>query len=150
MNTTWKAVLGIILIFVFGFASGVVCSSIFVHRKMVDFLQHPGVAAAAVLEKRLTRNLDLDSNQKQQIHDLFTQNLEQRQQMQKQVQPQVRMLNRQTFMQINAVLHPDQREKFHENLAQLRKRFNQAAPNAETEDPIGTSIPPAPPATNSN
>jgi len=133
MSSHWKAILGVILIFVLGFASGVVCSSIFVHRKMAAFLQHPGVLAEAALEKKLTHNLVLDENQKQQIHSFFQENLESRRELNKQVQPGVRAANLETFRKISSVLRPDQQELFRQNLEEFRKRFKIAA-NADLEN----------------
>ena len=133
MNSHWKAILGVILIFILGFASGVVCSSIFVHRKMAAFLQHPGVLAQAALEKKLTHNLVLDENQKRQIHSFFQENLESRRELNKQIQPSVRAVNLETFQKIRLVLRPDQQELFRQNLEEFRKRFKVAA-NADLEN----------------
>ncbi|MCE0482882.1 MAG: hypothetical protein LV479_01435 [Methylacidiphilales bacterium] len=146
MTTTWKAVLGIVLIFIFGFVCGITSTSIYAHRKMVEFLQHPALTVSNTLERRLTHNLNLDSDQKQRIHELFLANLDQRKQLQEQIQPQVRVLNRQTFMEINSVLRPDQREQFHQNLAQIRRRFGPALPDESTNQ-IGAGSPNSVPAT---
>jgi hypothetical protein len=149
MNKTWKAVLGVILIYIFGCFSGVVSTSIFFHHRMLVFLQHPAVALSAALEKRLTGNLGLDANQKQQVHDYFLENLQQRKQLQKQIQPQVQMLNQQTVQQVTAILHPDQAELFHQNVEQFRKRMAANAVNPNTENPSASQVQPAAPATNS-
>ncbi len=145
MTTHWKAILGVILIFILGFTSGVVCSSIFVQRKLAAFMQHPGATAEAAMEKRLVRNLNLDPKQKQQIHDYLLDNLQQRKDLNLQIQPQVRALNVQTFQQINAVLRPDQQEIFRQNIEKFRNRFAKAAANADVDN-----LPPPPvPAANS-
>jgi hypothetical protein len=137
MTTHWKAILGVILIFVLGFASGVVGSSIFVHRKIVAFLQHPGAVAEAALEKRLTRNLALDENQKQQVHGYFEENLKSRKELNKQIQPQIRMLNIDTFQKITSVLRPDQQDLFKKNVEEMRNRFSKVA-----ADTSGDTLPP--------
>ena len=134
MNSHWKAVVGVILIYLFGCLSGVFLTGIVVHHKMQEFLKHPAVAVSAALEKRLTGNLDLDANQKQQVHQYFVENLEKRKEIQQQNQPQVQMLNRQTFMEINGVLRPDQTERFHQNIAEFRKHFGAAGLNPDTEN----------------
>ncbi len=134
MTSHWKAILGVLLIFVLGFTSGLVCSSIYAHRKLETFLQQPAVVAEAALEKRLTRKLDLDDKQQQQVHAFFEKNLEQRRALNQQVQPQVRMVNLQTFQEINAVLRPEQQERFRQNIEQFRNRFGKAANNAEASN----------------
>lgn len=149
MTSHWKAVLGVILIYIFGCFSGVVSTSIFFHQKMLYFLQHPGVVASAALEKRLTGNLHLDADQKQQVHTYFLENLQKRKDLQKTIQPQVLMLNLQTFQQITAILHPDQAELFQQNVEKFRKRSGAAALNPSAGNPSASNAQPAPPATNS-
>ena len=149
MNKTWKAVLGVILIYIFGCLSGAVSTSIFFHHRMIAFLQHPAIALSAALEKRLTGNLGLDANQKQQVHGYFLDNLQQRRQLQRQIQPQVQALNQQTLQQISAILRPDQKELFDQNVEKLKKRFGAAAANPNTENPASPPVQPAAPATNS-
>jgi hypothetical protein len=149
MTSHWKAVLGVILIYIFGCASGVVSTSIFFHQRMLNFLQHPGVVEAAMVEKRLTGNLGLDANQKQQVHDYFLANLQERRELQKQIQPQVLESYRQTVKQITAILHPDQAELFHQNIEKFRKRWGTAALNPSAGNPSAPNAQPTPPTTNS-
>ena len=149
MNKTWKAVLGVILIYIFGCLSGSVCTSIFFHHRLLAFLQHPGVALSAALENRLTGNLGLDADQKQKVHECFLENLQNRKELQKQIQPQVQMLNRQTRQQITAILRPDQAELFQQNIEKFRKRFGAIARNQDTENPPAPQVQSAGPTTNS-
>ncbi|MCE0499524.1 MAG: hypothetical protein LV481_16415 [Methylacidiphilales bacterium] len=135
MSTQWKAVLGVILIFVLGFASGVVSSSIFAQRKMAAFLQRPGVAMMNAMEQRLTRNLDLDENQKQLIHHYFMENLRQHKQLQTLIQPQVQELNHATIQQIRAALRPDQLTRLDLNLNELHNRFTEFVSNQDVGNP---------------
>jgi hypothetical protein len=149
MSKTWKAVLGVILIYIFGCFSGAVSTSIFFHHKMLEFLKHPGVAELAVLEKQLTGNLGLDDDQKKQVHACFLENLEQRKELQKQIQPQVQALNRQTRQEITAILHPGQVELFNQNIEKFRKRWAPTAFNQNAENPSAPQVQPTSPATNS-
>ena len=149
MSKTWKAILGVILIYLFGCFSGAVSTSIFFHHKMLQFLKHPGVVELAVLERQLTGNLGLDENQKKQVHACFQENLEQRKELQKQIQPQVQTLNRQTRQEITAILHPGQVELFNQNIEKFRKRWAPTAFNQNAENPASTPVQPNAPATNS-
>jgi hypothetical protein len=141
MMRHWKAILGVILIFVLGFTSGVVGSSIVYHRKLATFLKHPGAVAEAALEKRLTRNLKLDENQKKQVHDYFMENLQSRHELSKQIQPQVRATNLETYQQITGILRPDQQEIFRQNIEDLRARSSKIAADTggDALPPTGTS-----------
>jgi len=123
MSTRWKAILGVILVYLFGCFSGGAVVSIIVHHKILAILQHPALAATEAMERRLTGNLHLDPTQKTEVHGYFMENLQQRKVLQKQIQPQVRALNEQTVDQITAVLHPDQAVIFHQNVDLLRKKF---------------------------
>ena len=122
MTSHWKAVCGVILVFILGCISGWIGASVVHYRQTTLFLQGGPEAVAKLLESRMTRNLNLDDNQKQQVHQYFLQNLEQRKEVQAGIQPQLQMLNRETFQQINAVLRPEQRTLFRQNIALFRQR----------------------------
>ncbi len=149
MIKNWKAILGVILIFVLGFLAGIVGSSIVFHKKMEDFLRHPGVAVVAAVERRLTRNLNLDASQRQQIHGYFMDNLQAHLQLQKQIAPQVKALNHQTLQQISAVLRPDQLALFNQNVAEGRRRLTNGIMPANDDSSSSPGILPAISATNS-
>jgi len=145
MTRHWKAILGVLLIFVLGFTSGVVCSSIVIIRKARAALQHPGAMATAALEKQLTQNLDLDPTQRQQIHGYFMENLQHRKELNQQIRPQAQMLNQQTFQQITATLRPDQQALFRQNIDKFRNRLTKAAANADWQSlPMPGASPPGP------
>jgi hypothetical protein len=148
----WKAVIGVILIFIFGFCAGAVCTSLLAQRKALVFLQHPAVVMSAALETRLTGNLNLDATQKQQVHDYFMQNLEHRRELQTQIQPQVQLANLETFQQIYTILRPDQQQRFHQNLSEYRKRLgkNILNQNARPQNQVEPGARPNGPATNSD
>jgi hypothetical protein len=157
MTSPWKAVCGVVLVFLLGCLSGWIGASVVNYRQTTQFLQGGPEAVAKLLETRMTRNLNLDENQKQKVHQLFMDNLVQRRQLQEQIQPQVQLVNRDTFIEINAILRPDQQKIFRENITLFRQRtgksaFNpnpaiqplpNAAPNGRTS---GASAPPGNPA----
>jgi hypothetical protein len=146
MSNQWKAVIGIILIYLFGCFSGWISSSLVHYRQSIRLMQRGPVAMVDLLERRMTFNLNLDENQKKQIHDYFMENLEQRKQALKQIQPEYQAANRQTFQEIVAVLRPDQAQKFRENIDQFRQRFGKGAFNMTPENPpVTNSVIGAPP-----
>jgi len=95
---------------------------------MLGFLQHPAVAMSAMLEQRLTGNLGLDANQKQQVHEYFLENLQKQKELRKEIQPRVQFLNRQTVQQVTAILRPDQSELFHQNIENSANAWKQLPP----------------------
>jgi hypothetical protein len=123
MNSTWNAALGIILVFILGWFGGALTTLVIARHKALAMIQRNPEALAIVLERQTTHNLGLSEDQKTQLHSLFVENLKQRMELQKQVQPQVRAVNRQTLQEINALLTPDQQQRFDDNLVLFKERF---------------------------
>ena len=143
MNKTWKAVLGVILIFVFGCLCGAIVASIAIHHRTLAVLQGGPAALTKVLERRFTHNLGLNDSQKQTVHDAILKNLMARREAQKQLQPQIRQFNQATLAEVDAVLNPDQQKLFLQNVQEFRKeRFGKNANNAEA-DAQPAAAPPA-------
>jgi hypothetical protein len=138
MSSNWRAVIGVLLVFGFGFASGWLGSSVYHDRQAIDVLRSSPEGIAAIWENRMTHNLSLDENQKRQIHQYFLENLAQRKELQKQIAPQVVVLNHSTLRQIISVLSPDQVVLFRKNIAFLRQHFSQGPFNP---NPDGQLVP---------
>jgi hypothetical protein len=137
MNSTWKAVAGVILIFILGWGGGALTTLVIARHKalaLIQMTQHNPEALAIVLERQTTRNLSLTDDQKTHLHALFVENLSQRMELQKQVQPQVKAVNRQTLQEIDALLTPDQQQRFHDNLVLFKARFGRNPFNVGAED----------------
>ncbi len=146
MNATWKAVLGVILIFILGWFGGALGTLIIMHHSRVQLVQmmarDPQVTAR-LLERMTTRGLKLDDKQKEQIHALMLGNVKERMQLQKQIQPQVWADNRQTLDAINALLDTDQQQKFGDNLLLFKARFGRNPLNTGPDDKAAASPAPA-------
>jgi hypothetical protein len=141
MKNTWKAVLGVVLIFILGWLAGALCSWAFIHHRVIDLIHRGPEAVAEVLERRMGHNLNLDPAQKAQVHGFVLENLQQRRQLQKQIQPQIRTANQQMIKEIDGVLRPDQVQTLHENISEFKKRFGRNPFNAEA-DAVTTPSPP--------
>jgi hypothetical protein len=150
MNPTWKAVIGVILIFILGWFGGAVTTLLIAKHKIQTIQRNPD-ALAVVLERQTARNLGLDADKKQQLHGVFVQYIRQRLELQRQIQPQVRALNAQTLQQIDGLLTVDQQQEFHDNLILFKERFGRNPFNVGTEEKpaaidtvgAGTNAPPA-------
>ena len=126
MNSTWKAAIGVLLVFILGWFGGVICGRLYDMHRVAEAIRQPEMvpqAIAEMLERRMTRNLDLDANQQEEIHTYFLENLQQRKLLNTQIQPQIQLANHQTLSEINAILRPDQQTKLRQNLADFRLRF---------------------------
>jgi hypothetical protein len=123
MTGHWKASLGVLLVFILGCLSGMLVSSVYFSHRTTVFFQRGSAAYVDLAENCLTRNLNLDATQKQQIHQYFLENLAERKQLQSQIQPAMQMVNHHTFGEIRSILRPDQMIVFRENLTDFRKRI---------------------------
>ncbi|HEX4141078.1 MAG TPA: hypothetical protein VHY09_12065 [Candidatus Methylacidiphilales bacterium] len=123
MSPTWKAALGVILIFILGWFGGALTTLIIAHRKMMVLATGNTQAITLLLERQTTRGLKLDADQKARLHDLLLENVRQRKELQKQVQPQVWTINHRTLQAINTVLTAGQQQKFQDNLLLFKAHF---------------------------
>jgi hypothetical protein len=133
MNATWKAVVGVILVFILGWFGGALTTLVIAHHRMQVVIQHEPQALARFLEMQATRGLNLDDAKKQQMHEIIVTNIRQRIEMQKQIQPQIHAINAQTLQQIDALLTSDQQERFQENLMTFKQRFGRNPLNVGDE-----------------
>jgi len=147
MSKTWKAVLGVMLIFIFGWVSGAISASLVIrHRALAELKGGPAASlqiGVQKFEQRMTRNLNLDTTQQQQVHEAFKKYLKLRLDLQKVVQPQVRMMNQETFAEINTLLKPEQQTTFKENIAEFRNRLGKNPSNQTAENQPATPTPDA-------
>ncbi len=150
MNKTWKVVLGVILIFVFGWLSGVICTSIYLHHKVITTFSRGPEGLADAVERPLARGMHLDATQRLKFHNALVAYFKQRAALQKHIQPEVLALNQQSFQDVNAFLQPNQQERLKDNLERLREKsgrnlFGDSA-SAAHPTPATASATNAPPA----
>ena len=134
MSPTLKAAIGVILIFILGWFGGALSVWIFAHHKLMVLATGNTQALTLLLERQTTRGLKLDDDQKAKVHDLLLENVRERKELQKQIQPQVWTDNRQTMDAINAVLTPEQRQKFQDNLLLFKAHFGRNPLNTGPEE----------------
>ena len=148
MNPTWKAAIGIILIFILGWFGGALTTLIIVHHKAVELARDPQ-AVAITLMRQTTHGLGLNDSQKAQLRTLLLENVRARMELQRQIQPQVWIFNRKTMDAINVVLTPDQQQKFQDNLILFKSHYGRNPLTTGTEETTSaTNSAPASPASN--
>jgi hypothetical protein len=123
MMRDWKSTLAVMLVFALGCAAGVLVAFIVMRQHVTSVLQRDSPAYEQILERRLTRGLDLDESQRERFHEALTANIEARKSLQKQIQPQVQALNIQTRRELRSILKPEQFAIFRRNLEDFRRRF---------------------------
>ena len=134
MSPTWKAALGVIVIFILGWFGGALTTLIIARQKLLTLARGDTQTMTSVLVRQTTYGLRLGDNQRVQLRALILENVKQRKELQKQIQPQVWTCNRQTMDAINAVLTPEQRQKFQDNLLLFKAHFGRNPLNTGPEE----------------
>ncbi len=119
----WRTVTNILIIFVFGCVSGAFSMMLIDQHRVGDALLRGETSIGDLLERRLMRDILLEPGQRKSVHDLFEANAHQRQELEVRIRPQIQTLDQATTARIDALLQPDQREQFHNNLAQIEEHY---------------------------
>jgi Spy/CpxP family protein refolding chaperone len=118
----WKSILGVLLVFLLGALAGAAV----VHRvdryRIEAVLSGRGGATADLIVRRLSRSLDLDPAQRDQVRAIVTETHRDIVEIRKPVQAQVEAAIERSRARIRAILRPDQQEKFDRIQAERRKR----------------------------
>ena len=118
----YKAVIGILLVFMLGAASGAIITHM-VHRSRQAAFLHGGPAAREeVIIKVLTRKLALDPQQQEQVKTIIHENHAAMQEVRRKSHPQIEAILEQGQKGINAILRPDQQEKFQKIIAERKEQ----------------------------
>jgi len=111
----------LLLVFLAGFAGGVVVTRVAVRHFVQQIALNPS-RMRDVVERRLTRRLRLDEKQRQQVHEILLKAQDQIKSVRVEVQPQLTAILQDTRNEIADVLTPGQREAF-EKFQEENRRF---------------------------
>ena len=119
MNT-FKVIGALALVFIAGFAGGVVATRIVVRQMVANAIAHPAGGGSKV-EANLAHKLRLDDKQREQVHEYLKQSREQLRDIREDFQPKFNatVLNART--NISSVLTPEQQRRFEQFLADNRQ-----------------------------
>ena len=107
----WKSILLLLLVFAAGLAVGVVGTRVVVRRAVQQAMGHPEKMQLLV-ERNLTRRLQLDNDQQAKLHAVMTDTRAQLNDLRKQIQPQAAEIWHGADVKISAFLTPGQQAKF--------------------------------------
>lgn len=119
-----KAIIGIVIIFGLGAASGAIVTHMVERAKLESFIKGGPELKEETLVLRLTKKLDLDKQQQEQVRNIVHENHLAMRQVRRQCRPQIETILEQGQARIKAVLKPEQQKKFRE-LIEERKRHHQ-------------------------
>jgi hypothetical protein len=145
MSGYGRACLGVILVFALGCLCGGLGTSVYDHHRTTVLFQKGSAAYLEALQARLTDNLNLDADQKQQVYRIMVDNLSKRKRIQNRIQPALQMVNYQLISQVQSVLRPDQLQLFRQNLGKVHRysTFSGAPMPAPPPAPAATNAAPA-------
>lgn len=117
---TFKVIGLLALVFVAGFAGGVVATKIVVRQMVAYAVAHPAGAGGKV-ELNLNHRLRLDQQQRERVHEILKDSRDKLRGVREEFQPKFNAIVLQTRTNIVAVLRPDQQERFAEFLTENRQ-----------------------------
>jgi len=107
---TFKAVLLLSLIFVAGFAGGVVTTRVWTRHVIATVAAHPEMLRLRI-ERELVWRLRLDPRQRREVHEILAESHERLRNLRQEFQPQLTAVMQDTRRKIDAVLTPEQRDR---------------------------------------
>ncbi len=114
----WKAVLGIIFIFLLGaIAGGIISSAVYRHRQ--PWGKPP---SREQVVRKLSHKLNLDANQRAQVEAIVNDAHNQMRDMRRAVQPKIDSILTDAQAKIRAVLRTDQKQEFNKLVARWKER----------------------------
>jgi hypothetical protein len=117
-----KPVVGIILVFMLGAASGALVTYLVSQARIEAILSGGRRAREDILLKRLIRQLDLDSQQREQVKAIIRETHEDMRQIRQKWHPQMEAMLTDSQLRISALLRPEQQEKFKKIVAERKAR----------------------------
>lgn len=111
MKTKLKSWLVIALVFIAGFGAGVVVARGVVRHAIRQAATNPE-RVRDIIERRLTRQLDLDASQRKQVHDLLADSQAELQKLRGEFRPQFMAIVSNAEQRVSTVLNEKQRERF--------------------------------------
>jgi len=118
-------VIGLIaLIFVAGFAGGVLATHIFVRRMAMVAINHPGEIRTNIevnIDTRLYRRLGLTPEQRSEVRRILKESRDRMRTLREEFQPKFNANSLETRTNIYSVLKPDQQERFANFLEENRQ-----------------------------
>jgi Spy/CpxP family protein refolding chaperone len=118
----WKSIVGVLLVFLLGALAGAAVVYRVGHQRVDAVLSGRGGATVDLIVRRLTRSLDLDSVQRDQVRAIVTETRRDIVEIRKPVQPRIEAAIERSRARVREILRPDQQEKFDRIQAERRKR----------------------------
>jgi Spy/CpxP family protein refolding chaperone len=118
----WKAIVGILLVFFLGALAGVLATYAVYPQRMEGVARGEPGRTREFIVRRLTRDLNLDQAQSEQLGAIVRETHAQLRELRKKIRPETEEIMARSQDRVRAILRPDQREKYEKIIAEHRKR----------------------------
>lgn len=118
----WKSILGVLLVFLLGALAGAAVVHRYDRQSVEAVLSGKGDATAELVVRRLSRSLDLDPAQRDQVRAIVTETRREIAEIRQPVQARIDAALESSRGRVRALLRPDQQEKFDRIQSERRKR----------------------------
>ena len=122
MKKRWP-IFGVMLVFLLGILCGSLATHLLYNYRMDSIISGRGEAREEFLVKRLVRKLRLDDRQKAQVRSIVHDTHEGIKALRRQLRPQTEAVIEKAQARINAILTPEQREKFAQMIAEHKEKM---------------------------
>jgi len=119
----WKSIVGVLLVFLLGALAGAAVEHRIVRQSFENVLSGRGGATVDLIVRRLSRSLDLDPAQRDQVRAIVTETHRDIGEIRKPVQARVEAAIDRSRARVREILRPAQQEKFDRIQAERRKRW---------------------------
>jgi Spy/CpxP family protein refolding chaperone len=120
----WKAIVGVIVVFLLGGLAGSFTTIAIVRHRLVR--GHGSQMMADLIVRRLSWELRLDRAQRAQLRVIVNEGQQEMKPVRRQIQPQIEDILTRSEAKLRAVLRPDQQEKFDKLIAERKARWAQS------------------------
>lgn len=124
----WKLILGVLAVFLLGMITGAAVAKIIAKRAIEHTLEGGPPWVNEAITRRLTRELRLDTDQREAISQIIARSQGRLQEIRREVQPEIVQELETTAAAIRQELNERQRKKFDERLAKGRARLQRLGP----------------------
>jgi hypothetical protein len=118
----WKSIFGVLLVFLLGALAGAAVVHRVDRQGVESVLSGRGGVTVDLIVRRLSRSLDLDPVQRDQVRAIVTETRRDIVEIRKPVQPQIEATIERSRARVRAILRPEQQEKFDRIQAERQKR----------------------------
>ena len=123
----WKAVTGVILIFILGAVAGGIADRMLCWHRVESIISGGPKARMELMVHKLSCELKLNAEQKAKLEAIAKETRMQVREVKKQIKPQVDAIIAVQADKVRAMLTPEQKEKFEKFLAQKKAREQEDA-----------------------